>query len=254
MDKSMKNFLKSSTLLILVLIAVEIIFSYFYFYSSLNTYNSILLFLMLLIILLAVLLIMAAAAMYCTYKTKQVNPTLLWPLRFGMKVLLPFVLFISDMFNFNKDSLRSFYIDVNNIVVDSAKKAYSPDEILVLLPHCLQNSDCGNKITNNIDNCKECGKCCIGSIARIGREFGLRVVVVTGGTAARNVVSRYKPGMILSVACERDLAIGIADVAGTPVFGLVNERPNGPCFNTTVDVMKLRMKLMDILGSKAEGS
>jgi len=52
------------------------------------------------------------------------------------------------------------------------------------------------------------------------------------------------------VACERDLSSGIADVGRIPVIGIVNDRPNGPCYNTNVDVDAIRNKLESIINEK----
>ncbi|WP_279378941.1 DUF116 domain-containing protein [Acetivibrio straminisolvens] len=71
--------------------------------------------------------------------------------------------------------------------------------------------------------------------------------MVTGGTAARNIVSKIRPKIIVSVACERDLSSGIADVGSIPVIGIINDRPNGPCYNTNVDVNALKKKLENII-------
>jgi hypothetical protein len=90
----------------------------------------------------------------------------------------------------------------------------------------------------------------VGDILKLVEETGVKAVIVTGGTAARNSIAREKPEMVLSVACERDLAIGISDVSSIPVLGVLNSRPNGPCVNTTVDVEQLREKLDGILLKK----
>jgi len=46
----------------------------------------------------------------------------------------------------------------------------------------------------------------------------------------------FKPKAIVAIACERDLSSGIQDVNTVPVLGVLNIRPNGPCFDTTVDL------------------
>ena len=46
-----------------------------------------------------------------------------------------------------------------------------------------------------------------------------------------------KPQMVIAVACER-LSSGIMDVKGLPVWHL-NQRPNGPCKDTFVDIVEL---------------
>lgn len=170
--------------------------------------------------------------------------------RTGIKTLLPIAIFFAGIFKTKKDLIRKFYIDFNNIMVFASDRKYSPENLLILLPHCLQNSDCGYKITNTIDNCKRCGKCSIGDIAEIAGSRKVEVRVVTGGTAARNVVKQLKPKLILSVACERDLTSGIIDVGKIPVIGLINERPNGPCYNTCVNTDNLKAYLDEILEDK----
>lgn len=74
--------------------------------------------------------------------------------------------------------------------------------------------------------------------------FSIQVLIVTGGTAARNAVKKHRPKFIFSVACERDLSAGITDVNTIPVKAIVNQRPNGPCFNTTFDVEELRAAII----------
>ena len=63
--------------------------------------------------------------------------------------------------------------------------------------------------------------------------------MVTGGTFARKVIKEKRPEAIVAIACERDLTSGIQDIDILPVIGVVNERPEGPCCNTQVDLHKV---------------
>lgn len=256
MDKNIRNFIYYSLLLIVSFIALIVVFTFIYRYFTINAYNYILLILMLLMIIITVLFTFTTAAVFYTYKKGRVIKFLSWPVRIGLEILLPLLLLLSGVFEADKDAIRKLYIDINNIFVESADRKYDAEQILVLLPHCLQQSNCVYKVTSDINNCKRCGKCCIGEIAKMAENFRVAVQVVTGGTAARNVISRNKPEMILSVACERDLAVGITDVQRIPVLGVVNERPNGPCSNTTVNVETLKRKLegiLEIAGGRGNG-
>ena len=76
----------------------------------------------------------------------------------------------------------------------------------------------------------------------------LRTIVVTGGTLARMKVKEARPKAIVAIACERDLASGMADVFPIPVIGVLNERPNGPCCNTTVDSERVRAVVEQLIG------
>ena len=53
--------------------------------------------------------------------------------------------------------------------------------------------------------------------------------------------------LVLAVACERDLTSGIKDCYPLPVIGILNDRPFGPCFNTTVDCSKIDEALSQVL-------
>jgi len=123
-------------------------------------------------------------------------------------------------------------------------------QILVLLPHCLQNYDCPIKITSNIANCQLCGKCDIKALVALKEAYGLHINVATGGTLARKYVKETRPNLIIAVACERDLLSGILDSFPLPVYGIFNDRPNGPCFNTQVATEEIRELVIRLLGKE----
>lgn len=70
------------------------------------------------------------------------------------------------------------------------------------------------------------------------------------GTLARQAVKKVRPKAILAVACERDLTSGIQDVFPMPVIGVLNRRPNGPCFNTSVDIDAIEEEIKTFISGK----
>jgi len=56
-----------------------------------------------------------------------------------------------------------------------------------------------------------------------------------------------KPKAVLAIACERDLMSGIQDVYPLPAVGVLNIRPNGPCYNTHVDMDAVRREIEKII-------
>jgi hypothetical protein len=56
-----------------------------------------------------------------------------------------------------------------------------------------------------------------------------------------------RPEAIVAVPCELDLTTGIQDSYPIPVIGILNDRPNGPCINTKVDIQKVRSAILDFL-------
>lgn len=155
------------------------------------------------------------------------------------KLGYPLLLIFGWFFRVKKDSLQRLLIDVNNTLVRRSQKAPTK-RLLLLLPHCLQRSDCNIKITYNVYNCEKCGQCEIKNFTEMAKDLGLNLFVATGGTIARRIVVDVRPEAIVAVACERDLSSGILDTYPLPILGIVNQRPFGPCFNTNVDINKVK--------------
>jgi len=143
------------------------------------------------------------------------------------------------MIGLSKDKVWSSFIKVNNELVASDGKQYEPKEILLLMPHCLQRSDCTVRLTYGVHNCKRCGKCPMTGLIELSRRYGVHLAIATGGTIARRIVVQKRPKIILAVACERDLSSGIQDTYPLPVYGILNYRPYGPCLNTQVALDQL---------------
>ncbi len=155
-----------------------------------------------------------------------------------LKVLYPMLMLAGAFFKDKKEKLQLFVIGLNNRLVRA--QGLKTKRILLLLPHCLQINDCDVRITNDIYNCKRCGRCNIKDLISVADENNLKLFVATGGNLARRIVSDVKPEAVVAVACERDLSSGIADAYPLPVLGIPNERPFGPCFNTRVDLTKVK--------------
>lgn len=162
--------------------------------------------------------------------------------RMSNSILFPFVMLFGRMMGIRKEKILQSYIAVNNKLVKSKKMLLPGKEVMILLPHCLQNAACPHKITININNCKQCGGCCIGDIIQISDRYNAVVKVASGGTQARKHIKDYRPQAVIAVACERDLSSGIQD-STLPVLGVMNSRPNGPCYNTCVDIGEIEKAL-----------
>ena len=156
-----------------------------------------------------------------------------------IKFLLPVIEFVGRVIGLDKDNIRQSFIAMNNSLVTSQRMKVRPDRILVLLPHCIQLSDCEIKVTGDIHKCLQCGRCSIKGLVDISSKYDIAISVATGGTLARKVIVEKRPKLVIAVACERDLTSGIKDCYPLPVIGILNERPFGPCFNTVVDVPKI---------------
>jgi hypothetical protein len=164
-----------------------------------------------------------------------------------LKVLFPINLFLGSLFGLSKDQVRESFVQVNNSLFRATRKRIKSQRPLILLPHCLQNFECPHKIIADYQNCRRCGECLIGDIIRLKDKRGVDISIATGGTLARKVIVDKRPTVIVAVACERDLCSGIQDAYPIPVYGVLNQRPQGPCMNTRVDLGKLDQAVQYVL-------
>jgi len=164
-----------------------------------------------------------------------------------IKLLLPLMSVVGKLCGVSKDQVRRSFIEINNQLVLAQHSRATPDKLLLLMPHCLQFHECQFRITGNIVNCKRCGKCAIKGLTELSEKYGVGLAVATGGTLARRIIVERRPRLIIAVACERDLSSGIQDSYPLPVFGVLNSRPQGPCYDTLVDLEKVEEALKTFL-------
>ncbi|MCL1939350.1 MAG: DUF116 domain-containing protein [Desulfovibrionaceae bacterium] len=151
-----------------------------------------------------------------------------------IKFFLPIMELLARPFGFSTNEVRRSFIKVNNELTEKLHPTFSPDRILILLPHCLQRADCRIRLSYSVDACERCGRCPIAGLLALRDKYGVNLAIATGGTIARRIVVETRPGLIIAVACERDLTSGIRDTHPLPVHGILNDRPEGPCLNTLV--------------------
>jgi len=155
-----------------------------------------------------------------------------------LRVYYPFLMFLSAFLKNKKEGFQRSVIHLNNRLVMAERT--KTKKILLLLPHCIQVTECTIRLTHNIYNCERCGRCEIKDLIELAEDNRLELFVATGGTIARKIVKEIKPEAIVAVACERDLSSGLVDTYPFPILGITNERPYGPCINTRVDLEKVK--------------
>lgn len=164
-----------------------------------------------------------------------------------IRLLFPIVVRIGKIFGISRRQLEGSFIAVSNLIFLKCGIKVPANRLLVLVPHCLQLASCPHKITRDPNNCKRCGGCNIGDLMKLSDELGFNFLVATGGTLARQFVQKTKPKAVLAIACERDLMSGIQDVYPLPAVGVLNIRPNGPCYNTRVNMDDVKRMLEKII-------
>ncbi|SJO33097.1 DUF116 domain-containing protein [Clostridioides difficile] len=200
------------------------------------------------IISLILIILCSTVVTYRVIKGKYVNSNIM-KINFNIvSGLFPIISFIASSFGMSKSDIRRIYIKLNNEYIYSNKYNFNSEDIIILIPHCIQENSCKLKVTNDIDNCKECGRCNIGELIKLKEKTNVKIFVATGGTLARKIIMDTKPKAVVAVACERDLTSGIQDIKKIPVLGVFNKRPNGPCVNTNVDMMDIEKAIGFLTG------
>lgn len=149
-----------------------------------------------------------------------------------IRLFLPMMEIVGKLAGIDKTIVRRSFIKVNNEFVCASRENLKSEDLLLLLPHCMQATSCGRRLGPDLSRCANCGQCQIGYLRELAALHGFKAAIATGGTIARRIVAERRPRVIVAIACERDLTSGIQDSYPIPVFGVLNERPLGPCRDT----------------------
>ena len=169
-----------------------------------------------------------------------------------IRLLFPLMELLAKAVRVDRAKVRRSFIKVNNEFVLARGLHTTPDRLLLLLPHCIQRSACPHRLTHSLEFCRRCGACPVGPLLDLRDKYGFAMAIATGGTIARRIVIERRPRLIIAVACERDLTSGIQDSYPLPVFGILNERPCGPCLDTLVPLRSLEAAVRHFLGLPPE--
>jgi len=132
--------------------------------------------------------------------------------------------------------LSRIIIFMNNLLNRFRKLKAKPENILLLVPHCLQITSCGRNVIHDIDQCAHCGQCNVTEILKIRDKYGIQCSIASGGRQAIAMVRDSSVRTVVAVACEKELSDGILAAFPKPVVAIPNERPEGPCKNTRVNM------------------
>lgn len=143
--------------------------------------------------------------------------------------ILPPAMALARRMGISRDRIGNSFVAFSNHIV---RATYKPGRgrTIILLPRCLN------------PGLKK-------QVQELGERSGVGVFTASGGGQARNIIRQQRPSSVIGVACERDLMSGIHDVAPKmPTIGVTNQRPEGPCKNTTVNLEKVKNAIMIFTG------
>jgi hypothetical protein len=145
--------------------------------------------------------------------------------------LMPLAEWAGRWFGISRDRAGNAALRVfNGLATARARQGIRPDELLLLLPRCLDKAG-------------------MQGVMDVSARYGVPLFVAARGRYAREMIARVRPRAVVAVACERDLVSGVHDVATRlPVLGTTLGLPEGPCKNTTVDLSSLEERIRTFLG------
>lgn len=204
------------------------------------TVSGLMIALLVLIVFTVLSWVLALMSTHIRIRCKYLNRFNKWMINF---VFFPLSRFLGFITFSHPETLIESYLNFNNEVVMTDQHKVRNSNILVLLPHCLQKEDCTVRVTSDIMNCEDCGGCDITSVKKLIVQQNVKAAVATGGSLARKLILDNKPDVIVAVACHRDLLEGLRDTWRYPVYAVLNERPKGPCKETTVSVASIEFAI-----------
>lgn len=160
------------------------------------------------------------------------------------RIIFPMSLLMAKIFRLHQDYIAQKIIKYNNKLVK--KRHLANNRILILVPRCLQFQECTNNVVGDIANCKKCGKCQMKDLVNLAEHTDNKIVVATGGEIARRIIEETKATTVLAIACEKELISGIIDTYPIKVYAIINQRPQGPCVNTQVEIEEVKKILKNI--------
>jgi len=140
-----------------------------------------------------------------------------------------------------------WFVSLNNLLTRCRRIKVSPENLLLLVPRCLQKNGCAQTLGETIDACKACGQCNVTDLLAIRDEFGIHCSLAAGGREALAFVRNPQVEVVVAVACEKELTQGILAVFPKPVLGVLNIQTNGPCRNTHLDPGLVREAIRTML-------
>ena len=139
--------------------------------------------------------------------------------------------------------LKEAYIKFNNWRARRRKGQVPAENLLVLLPSCLQRSACDVNLRSDVTDCARCGHCDVGPIVDLCDELHVPVAMATGGRQAAARVQEPAVHAVVAVACAKELVEGVRATFPKPVIAIENERPHGPCKDTRAEVSEVRQAI-----------
>lgn len=124
-------------------------------------------------------------------------------------------------------------VEVRNKVNEKDFNKINPNDTILVLPHCLRNTECEAKLDASGLVCENCNRCVIGVLKNKGEEMGYKVFIIPGSTFLTKIVEQNKFKAVIGVACFQDLNLAMMKLSNFSCQGVPLLKDG--CVNTKVD-------------------
>ncbi len=145
--------------------------------------------------------------------------------------------------------MRKQLIRLNNWITRLRHVRVTPDQLLLLAPHCLQKHTCERNVTMDVNRCVRCGQCDVGGLLELRDRYQINCCLASGGREAVKAVRDPAIKAVIAVACDKELAEGIRASLPKPVLAITNVIPGKPCFDTRVDLDRVEAGIQSLLSA-----
>jgi uncharacterized protein len=112
-------------------------------------------------------------------------------------------------------------------------------KVLVLLPHCIQASNCKAGIVADLWNCYSCGRCPAGDVLAKVLSANWNCRINNRSHKVYREAREFKPDLIVAVSCADRLLKGLTKLPQVPSYVIPLQLPHGMCVDTTFNLPHL---------------
>ncbi len=138
-------------------------------------------------------------------------------------------------------------ITCNNVVTKFRRVRAQAQNVLLMLPHCLQSSRCSKQVSADPAECERCGACPLADVLTLADKYGCQYYIAKGGREAAERVKRKDVRVVVAVACEKELSAGIVSALPKPVIAVPNRQPHGYCNDTVITAEEVEEALQRVI-------
>ncbi|MDO5852133.1 MAG: DUF116 domain-containing protein [Methanobacteriaceae archaeon] len=153
---------------------------------------------------------------------------------------------ICELVNIDSTFLDNIGIDLQNNINKEKFKHINPEDIILVLPHCLRGMNCPATLGTSGLECIKCNKCDIGKIKEVADKKNMKLFITPGSSFIKNIVKNTEFKGVIGVACPHDLNAAMTNLSTYTCQGVYLLKEG--CINTRVNVNEV-IDLMNIAGT-----